>query len=99
MLMAPPTYIGVVNQWMKKRLGGADRQREVNIMTHWIDATSEHKKRLVKINSDAIGYIVQDEPNGLTHIHFIGSNYATGKPDLLVLETPEVLISRMERTQ
>ncbi|MFY0615003.1 MAG: hypothetical protein JXQ99_25965 [Hyphomicrobiaceae bacterium] len=84
---------------MKELLGEADRQREVSIMAHWIDATSEHKKRPVKINLDAIGYMVQDEPNGLTHIHFIGSNYATGKPDLLVLETPEALISRMERTQ
>lgn len=38
-------------------------------------------------------------PNGLTHIHCIGSNYASGKPDLLVLEAPEVLISRIERPQ
>jgi len=81
------------------RLGGADRQREVSIMAQWIDATSEHKKRPVKINTDAIGYLVKDEPNGLTHIHFIGSDYASGKPDLLVLEAPEVLMSRMERPQ
>ena len=62
-----------------------------------MDATSEHKKRPVKINADAIGYLVQDKPSGLTHIHFIGSNYASSKPDLLVLEAPDVLISRMER--
>jgi hypothetical protein len=68
-------------------------------MAHWIDATSEHKKRQVKINADAIGYMVQDEPNGLTHIHFLGSNYSSGKPDLLVVEAPDVLISRMERPQ
>ena len=68
-------------------------------MAHWIDATSEHKKRPVKINTDAIGYMLQDEPNGLTHIHFIGSDYASGKPDLLVLETPEVLIAPIERLQ
>ena len=66
-------------------------------MARWIDATSEHKKRPVKINADAVGYLVQDEPNGLTHVHFIGSNYTSGKPDLLVLEAPDVLISRMER--
>ena len=68
-------------------------------MAHWIDATSEHKKRPVKINIDAIGYLVQDEPNGLTNIHFIGSNYATSKPDLLVLEAPDVLILPIERPQ
>ena len=68
-------------------------------MAHWIDATSEHKKRPVKINTDAIGYMLQDEPNGLTHIHFIVSDYASGKPDLLVLETPEVLIAPIERLQ
>jgi dTDP-glucose pyrophosphorylase len=68
-------------------------------MAHWIDAISEYKKRPVKINVDAIGYMVQDEPNGLTHIHFIGSNYASGKPDLLVLESPEMLTSRMEQPQ
>jgi len=66
-------------------------------MAHWIEATTEHKKRSVKINADAIGYLVQDEPNGLTHIHFICSNFASSKPDLLVLEAPDVLISRMER--
>lgn len=68
-------------------------------MVHWIAATSEHKKRAVKINADAIGYMVQDEPNGLTHIHFLGSNYSSGKPDLLVVEAPDVLMSRMERPQ
>ena len=51
----------------------------------------------MKINADAIGYLVQDKPNGLTHVHFIGSSYRSGKPDFLVLEAPDVLISRMER--
>jgi hypothetical protein len=65
-------------------------------MAHWIDATAEHMKRRVKINADNIAYLVRDEKDGPTHVHFVGSNYASGKPDLLVLETPEVLLARLE---
>ena len=68
-------------------------------MPHWIDATDEHKKRPIKINADSIAYLMQHEEGGLTSIHFIGSNYASGKPDLLVLEPPEVLLARMERSR
>ncbi len=66
-------------------------------MVHWIDATAEHNKRPVKVNADAIAYLVREDRNGPTHIRFMGSNFASGKPDLLVLEEPDVLLSRMER--
>ncbi len=65
-------------------------------MAHWIDATAEHKKRAIKINADAIAYLVQ-EKDGPTHVYFIGSNFASGKPDLLVLESPKVLVARIEK--
>jgi hypothetical protein len=66
-------------------------------MAHWIDATEDHKERPIKINADSIAYLMQIEGGGLTSIHFIGSNHASGKPDLLVLETPEELMARIER--
>lgn len=66
-------------------------------MAHWIDATAEHKKRPIKINADAIAYLLQEDKDGLTQVHFIGSNFASGKPDLLVLEPPEVLVTRIEK--
>jgi hypothetical protein len=66
-------------------------------MTHWIEATAEHNRRPVRINADAIAYFVQEQQDGPTHVHFVGSNFTSGKPDLLVLETPEVLLSRIER--
>lgn len=68
-------------------------------MAHWIDATAEHKKRQVKINADAIAYLVQEEKDGPTHVHFVGSSYTSGKPDLLVLETPEILLARIEKSR
>jgi hypothetical protein len=66
-------------------------------MAHWIDATAEHNKRPVKINAESIAYISQELNDGPTHLHFIGSDFSSGKPDLLVLETPDVLLARMER--
>lgn len=66
-------------------------------MPHWIEATDEHKGRSIKINADAIAYLMQIEGGGLTSIHLIGSNQTFGKPDLLVLETPEELMARIER--
>lgn len=68
-------------------------------MAHWIDATAEHKKRPVKINADSIAYLVQEEKDGPTHVHFVGSNYTSGKPDLLILEPPEVVVARMEKSR
>lgn len=66
-------------------------------MAHWIEATAEHNRRPVRINTDAIAYLVQEHVDGPTHVHFIGSNFTSGKPDLLVIETPDVLTSRIER--
>ncbi len=65
-------------------------------MAHWIDATAEHNKRPVKINADTVAYLVQELRDGPTHIHFVGSAFTSGKPDLLVLEEPDVLLARME---
>jgi hypothetical protein len=66
-------------------------------MVHWIEATSEHNRRPVRINADAITYLVREFADGPTHVHFIGSDHKSGKPDLLVLETPEELVKRTER--
>jgi hypothetical protein len=66
-------------------------------MAHWIEATAEHNRRRVRINADAIAYIVQEHIDGPTHVHFVGSDFASGKPDLLVIEKPDVLIARIER--
>lgn len=66
-------------------------------MAHWIEATAEHNRRPVRINAEAIAYLVQEQPDGPTHVRFVGSDYASGKPDLLVLETPEQLVTRIER--
>lgn len=66
-------------------------------MTHWIEATAEHNRRPVKINADTIAYVVQELKDGPTHIHFIGSNFTSGKPDLMVIEAPDVLLSRIQR--
>jgi hypothetical protein len=51
----------------------------------------------VRINADAITYLVREFADGPTHVHFIGSDHKSGKPDLLVLETPEELVKRTER--
>lgn len=66
-------------------------------MAHWIEATAEHNKRPIRINADTIAYLVQELADGPTHVHFIGSNFSSGKPDLLVLETPDELVSRVQR--
>ncbi len=66
-------------------------------MAHWIDATAEHKKRPIKLNADTIAYLVQEEKDGPTHVHFAGSDFSLGKPDLLVLEAPDVLLARLEK--
>lgn len=66
-------------------------------MAHWIEATAEHNRRPVRINTDAIAYLVQEQLDGPTHVHFLGSNCNSSKPDLLVLETPDTLLSRIER--
>ena len=66
-------------------------------MAHWIKATAEHNRRPVNINADAIAYLVQEQLDGPTHVHFLGSNFTSGKPDLLVTETPDDLVTRIER--
>ena len=66
-------------------------------MAHWIEATAEHNRRPIRINADAIAYLIQDQASGPTHVHFVGSDFTNGKPDLLVLETPEDLIARVQR--
>ena len=66
-------------------------------MAHWIEATAEHNRRPVRVNADAIAYIVQEHIDGPTHVHFVGSDFTSGKPDLLVVEKPDVLIARIER--
>ena len=66
-------------------------------MTHWIEATAEHNRRPVRINADAIAYLVREHTDGPTHVHFVGSSFTSGKPDLLVLETPDQLLKRIER--
>ena len=68
-------------------------------MAHWINATAEHKKRPVKINADNIAYLIREEREGPTHVHFVGSSSASGKPDLLVLEEPDQLLARMQRAR
>ena len=68
-------------------------------MAHWIDATAEHKKRPVKINADSIAFLYREEKDGPTHVHFVGSSFTSGKPDLLVLEAPEVLLARVEKSR
>lgn len=68
-------------------------------MAHWIDATEEHNKRSVKINADNITYLEEGEKGGPTQVRFVGSNQPAGKPDLLVLESPEVLLGRMEKSR
>jgi hypothetical protein len=79
------------------RTGSATGDLKWTIMAHWIDATAEHNRRPLKINADAIAFIIRTEKDGPTHVHFMGSNFAAGKPDLLVLETPEELVSRIQR--
>ena len=66
-------------------------------MPHWIEATAEHNRRPVKINAATIAYVVQELMDGPTHIQFVGSNFTSGKPDLMVLEAPDVLMSRIQR--
>jgi hypothetical protein len=66
-------------------------------MAHWIEATAEHNRRPVRINADTIAYLAQEHADGPTHLHFVGSNFTSGKPDLLVVETPDILLSRIER--
>ena len=66
-------------------------------MAHWIEATAEHNKRPLKINADTIAYIVQEHNGGPTSVHIVGSDFASGKPDLLVLEKPDVLMARIQR--
>ncbi len=45
-------------------------------MAHWIEATAEHNRRPVRINAEAIAYLVQEQPDGPTHVRFVGSDYA-----------------------
>lgn len=66
-------------------------------MSHSIEATAEHHRRPVRINADGIAFIVQEYVDGPTHVHFVGSDFTSGKPDLLVIEKPDVLIARIER--
>ena len=66
-------------------------------MAHWIEATAEHKKHTLRLNSDAIAFFVQTEKDGPTHIHFVGSHFSAGNPDLLVLEAPDELMARIVR--
>ena len=66
-------------------------------MAHGIEATAENNRLSVRINADTIAYLVREHTDGPTHIHFVGSDYASGQPDLVGLDEPEVLISRIER--
>jgi hypothetical protein len=68
-------------------------------VAHWIEATAEQNRRPVRINADAIAYLVQEQVDGPTHVHFLDSNFTSGKPDLLVMETPDDLVARIERPQ
>ena len=66
-------------------------------MAHWIEATADHNRRPVRMNADAIADLLREHTDGPTHVYFIGSNSSSGKPDLLILETPDELLKRIER--
>ena len=62
-------------------------------MAHWSEATAEHNIRPLKINANTIADIVHEHNGGPICVHIVGSNFASGKPGLLVLEKPDVLIA------
>ena len=68
------------------------------MMAHWIEATAEHNRRPVRMNADAIAYLVREHADGPTHVHFIGSNAVMRANRIsLILETPDEVIKRIER--
>ncbi|MGI9523061.1 MAG: hypothetical protein ACR2PG_15600 [Hyphomicrobiaceae bacterium] len=66
-------------------------------MVNWIQATAANNRRSARSNADTIAHVAREQMDGHAHIHFLGLDHAPGKPDLLVLEEPEVLVWGIER--